>query len=118
MEPAYNIMCEQLKFCKVCARWVLRQLTEEQKMFRIGLSLTEPQLVHSRRRGLHGTNCYKRRVLGAPLSTRIENIFHGMETFHLVNKRKVQGDSISPQDYAHHVLGHARGHTAEIPASW
>ena len=32
-------------------------------------------------------------------------------------KKKVQVDSISPQGYAHRVLGHVRGHTAEIPAS-
>ncbi|KAG8227149.1 hypothetical protein J437_LFUL001693 [Ladona fulva] len=36
---AYNIMHEQLKFRKICARWVPRQLSEEQKMNRMGLSL-------------------------------------------------------------------------------
>ena len=35
---AYNIMHEQLKFRKVCAWWVPRRLTEEQKMFGMGLS--------------------------------------------------------------------------------
>ena len=39
-----------------------------------------------------------------------------METFHLANEKKGQGDSISLQGYAHHVLGHASGHTAENPA--
>ena len=33
------IMHEQLKFCKVCAWRVPCRLTEEQKMFRMGLSL-------------------------------------------------------------------------------
>ena len=32
-------------------------------------------------------------------------------------QKKVQDDSIIPQVYAHRVLGHARGHTAEIPGS-
>ena len=36
---AYNIMHEQLKFCKVRAWWVPCRLIEEQKMFRMGLSL-------------------------------------------------------------------------------
>ena len=41
----YNIMHEQLKFRKVCARWVLPQLTEEQKNVQNGSVLAAPQLV-------------------------------------------------------------------------
>ena len=65
------IMHEQLKFCKVCACWVLHWLTEEQKNIQNGSVLAALQLVHWGRRGLHGMNCYRRWVLGAPLSTRI-----------------------------------------------
>jgi histone-lysine N-methyltransferase SETMAR len=36
---AYSIMHDRLKFKKVCSRWVPRQLTDEHKMNRLGLSL-------------------------------------------------------------------------------
>ena len=36
---AYNVMYEQLKFRDVCAWWVPSRMIEEQKMFRMGLSL-------------------------------------------------------------------------------
>jgi histone-lysine N-methyltransferase SETMAR len=36
---AYSIMHDVLNFCKVCSRWVPRQLTEEDKMNRMGISL-------------------------------------------------------------------------------
>ena len=61
-------------------------------------------------------NRYGRRVLGTPFSTRIKDLsWNG--NIPPRQQKKVQDDSISPQGYAHRVLGHARGHTAEIPAS-
>jgi hypothetical protein len=35
---AYSIMHDRLKFLTVCARWVLRELKDREKMNRIGLS--------------------------------------------------------------------------------
>ena len=100
---AYNIMHEQLKVRKVCARSVPRQLIVEQKMFRICLSLQ-----HLNRYTEEGEDLMALIVTGdeswiAPFSTRIEKIFHGMETFHLAKKKKVQDDSISLRCYAHYV---------------
>ena len=96
-------MHEQLKFHKVCAWWVPCQLTNKKCSEWVCPCSTSIGTLRKERR-LHGTNCYGRRVLGAPLSTRIKKIFHGMETFHLANKTKVQDESISLQGFAHHVL--------------
>ena len=109
----YNIMHEQLKFLKVCAlpvNWGTKKCSE-------WVCPCSPSIGTLRKERTSWQELLRETVLGLSLSTRIEKIFHGMETFHLANKKKVQDDSINLQGYAHHVLGHARGHTAEIPAS-
>ena len=110
------IMNEQLKFHKVCACWVPCRLTEKQKLFRIGLSLQ-----HLNRYTEEGEDFMARIV------TRDESWMHHfqpesirsfIEWKHSTSPtKKDQDDFISLQGYAYRVLGHARGHTIEIPAS-
>ena len=74
-------------------------------MFRMGLSL-----YHLNRYTEEGEDFMVRIVMGDEC---------WVHHFQLESKRSSMEwkHSISPQVYAHRVLGHTRGHTAEIPAS-
>lgn len=56
---AYELMHDRLNFRKVCARWVPRQLTEEHRRIRMGLSLQ-----HLSRYTVEGENMLNRIVTG------------------------------------------------------
>ncbi|PSN33159.1 hypothetical protein C0J52_18834 [Blattella germanica] len=76
---AYIIIHEQLKFHRVCAWWIPHQLSVYPS------SASNDTL----RKELHGMNCYRGKVLdSSPLSTRIQTILHGLETYHFPNKIK------------------------------
>ena len=112
-----HIMLEQLKFCKVCACWVLRWLTEEQKNIQNGSVLAVPQSVHWGRRGLHGTNCYRRWVLGALLSTRIWKDLPWNGNIPSRQQNKSSRLFHHPATLCSLCFGTCKGHTLEIPAS-
>ena len=114
---AYNIMHEQLKFRKVCERWVPCRLTEEQKMFRMGLSLQNLNQNTKEGEDLWHELLWET-SLGCTTFNQNRKDLPWNGNIPPRQQKKVQDYSINPQGYAHCVLGHARDHhTAKIPAS-
>jgi hypothetical protein len=74
---AYSIMHDYLKFQKVCARWVPRELKDQEKMDQMCLSLQ------------HLLWYADEEIKGAPLPTRIEACFNAMERSQFTFNQKV-----------------------------
>jgi hypothetical protein len=84
---AYSIMHDRLKFRKVCARWVPRELKHQDKLNRIGLSL-QHLLWYSDE--VEDTSMLNRIVTGGITTDPIQSVFHcyGNIPVHLPFQRK------------------------------
>jgi len=85
----YRILTDTLKMNNVCARWVPRLLTQDQKTTRVQMSRSfldrfdreEDQFLH---RIVNGRN------VALPLRTRVQTAIHGMETLRFSTTKKVR----------------------------
>jgi len=103
-----RIIHNHLKFCKVSARWMPKQLQSEQLAMQMMTSLNNLL----RRRGSNvGENCNRRRDVGAPLGYQPESKRASMQwkqAQRIANSDQVQSCAFSKQNGSYGFLGHER----------
>jgi hypothetical protein len=90
---AYSIMHERLKFRKVCARWLPRELKDREKMNRMDLSLQHLRVLRYADEGEYIvclTGLLRGLIMGGSLPTRIKACFNAMETSQFTFNQKAR----------------------------
>jgi hypothetical protein len=98
---AYDTIHNRLGFRKVCARWVPKELTEEQKNNLVAIC--------QRLLDLLDTNSHWRRNVGPSFCTGKQTPEHGMETSGITSEEEIQESTFCGKSDAHNVLGLTRG---------
>jgi hypothetical protein len=113
---AYSIMHDCLKFQKVCARWVPRELKDrEKRKNRMGLSLQHLLLYAD-----EGVNMLNSIVTGDEswVHHHQPDCFIAMETSQFTFSHKVSGYTISWEGYAYCVLGFSGSTVSPFSEAW
>jgi hypothetical protein len=129
----HKIVSDELKFWKLCARWVPKMLTEEHKLKQQANalefltwyseegnnSLTEALDILSMFEKPSVTNnwptisskfplepsSYRGQDMGVARNPWIEAAVHGLEAHFIANKDEIQADHFNSEDHVHIVLG-------------
>ena len=87
---AYDIIHNRVGFRKVCARWIPKELTEEQKNNRVAICQRLLDRYANEGEAFFDTNSHWGRNVGSSFCTGKQTPDHGMETSGITNEEKIQ----------------------------
>ena len=113
----HKIASDELKFRKLCARWVPKMLTEEHKLKRQASALDFLTQYSEEGNNFLSHVVTKGQDIGVTHNPWFEAPVHGVEAHFIANKDEIQAENFSSEDHVHSVLGQKR-HSACGLLAW